>query len=128
MLVAVLAWLAGLVAYIAALALLYGQWMSRGDFTSIIIASLVAFALCFWLVYLPALRAARRVLGKRPAFVFPVIAMLLGIIPTALIARVWGGSYASLYTPEAVLFSIMFAAVGLVVGIGFARLPENTTS
>jgi hypothetical protein len=92
------------------------------------ITSLFAFALCFWLVYLPALRVARRVLRKPPALVFSVIAMLIGIVPTALIAHVWGGSGESLFTPEALLFYIMFAAVGLVVGVGFAHLPESTAS
>ena len=113
-------WLAGLVAYLAALSLLYGEWISSGDFWPVVINSLVAFGLCYWLLYLPVLRAMRRRLPEARWFwVFPVTAMLLGIVPTALLARFWGGSLRALLTPEALLFYILFAAVGLVVGLGF---------
>jgi hypothetical protein len=43
-------WLAGLIAYLAALALLYGEWISSGDFWPVAITSLVAFGLCYWLL------------------------------------------------------------------------------
>ena len=116
-------WLAGLVAYLAALALLYGEWISSGDLWSVVVSSLVAFGLCYWLLYLPVLRAVRHWLSRpRWVWVFPLIAMLLGILPTALVARYWGGSLRAVLTPEALLFYILFAVVGLVVGFGFTRL------
>jgi hypothetical protein len=119
-------WLAGLIAYHAALALLYGQSISRGDFWPVVINSLVAFGLCYWLLYLPILRAVRRWLPEpRSVWVFPVTGMLLGILPTALLARFWGGSLQALLTPEALLFYILFAVVGLVVGICFTRLDSR---
>ena len=111
-------WIAGLIAYVAALALLYRQGISGGDLRSVAITSLLASALCFWLVYVPILRAVRRWL--RPAvWAFPLTAMLLGLVPTALVARFWGGSLRAMMTPEALLFYILFAVVGLVVGWGF---------
>lgn len=119
-------WLAGLLAYLAALGLLYGEWISSGDLWSVVTTSLIAFGLCYWLLYLPVLRVLRRWLpGPRWVWVFPVVAMLLGILPTALIARFHGGSLRALLTPEALLFYILFAVVGLVVGIGFTRLASR---
>jgi hypothetical protein len=119
-------WLAGLLAYLAALALLYGQWISSGDLWAVVVSSLVACSLCYWLLYLPVLRTVRRWLPHpRWVWVFPLIAMLLGVLPTALVARYWGGSLRSLLTPEALLFYILFAVVGLVVGFGFTRLDSQ---
>jgi hypothetical protein len=117
-------WLAGLLAYLAALALLYGEWISSGDLGSVVVSSLVAFALCYWLLYLPVLRALRR-WAPGHVWIFPATAMLLGILPTALIARFRGGSLRALLTPEALLFYILFAAIGLVVGLGFTRLETR---
>jgi hypothetical protein len=121
----IIAWLAGLFAYIGALALVYGQWIG-GDFQFVGFVSLVAFALCYWLLYLPVLRIARRLLPRHPpAWVFALIAILLGIVPTALIARFYGGSLRALVTPEAILFYVLFAVVGLVVGVGFTHLRPD---
>ena len=120
----VFGWLAGLVAYIGALGILYGEWMiSSGDFWSVVFSSLIAFWLCYWILYLPILRLARRVAPRAWApWTYPVIGVLLGVLPTAAIARFWSGSFRGLFTPEALLFLILFTAVGLVVGVGFARL------
>jgi len=119
------AWAAGLLAYLGALALLYGQWISRGDLGAVVVWSLVAFGPCYWLIYLPVLRAVQRWLPHpRSARVFPAIAVLLGLLPTALIARVLGGSLRALLTPEALLFYVLFTVVGLVVGIGFTRMDR----
>jgi hypothetical protein len=41
------------------------------------------------------------------------------------VARYWGGSLRALLTPEALLFYILFAVVGLVVGFGFTRLDPQ---
>jgi hypothetical protein len=124
---AVLGWLAGLLAYLAALGLLYGEWISSGDFWSVVFSSLIAFALCYWVLYLPILRLVRFVLRHpRWNWVFPIVGMLIGVVPTALIARFWGGSFRPLLTPEAGLFLILFVAVGLVVGYGFTRLAHRT--
>ena len=124
---AVLGWLSGLVAYLAALGLLYGEGISSGDFWSVAFSSLIAFALCYWLLYLPILRLVRYVLRHpRWDWVFPIVGMLIGVVPTALIARFRGGSFRALLTPEAGLFLILFVVVGLVVGYGFTRLASRT--
>src|SRR6478672_5752250 len=108
-------WITGIVAYVGALALLYGQGLSRGDAGAVLFSSLIAFVLCYWLLYLPVLRLFRRSLGPRaPAWAFGLVACAIGLVPTALIARFYGGSWRALATPEASLFFIMFAAVGLV--------------
>ena len=112
------AWLAGLFTYIVALALFYGERISTGDLGAVVFYSLIAFALCYGLVYLPVLRGLRR-LTSAPGWLFPLVAVLLGVVPTALIARFLGGSLRALLTPEALLFYLLFAVVGLVVGFGF---------
>lgn len=122
----ILGWLTGLVAYLAALALLYRQSISRGDLGSVVFSSLLAFAICYWLLYLPILGLARRWLPRSwMAWSLPVIGVLLGLLPTALIARFWGGSFRALLTPEALLFMILFTTVGLVVGAGFVHLKSR---
>jgi hypothetical protein len=114
-------WAAGLAAYIGALALFYRQSISSGDFSAVLFWSLAAFAPAFFAVYLPALLGMRRLLrGVRPLWPFPLVAVLLGVIPTALIVFVWGGGVRALLSPEASLFHSMFAAAGVVAGCGFA--------
>jgi hypothetical protein len=118
-----LGWLTGLFTYLAALAIVYGEWISRGDLGAVAFGSFVAFALCYWLVYLPVLRTVRRLLPPAAGhWVYPAVAILLGLLPTAMIARFQGGSLRALVTPEGLLFLILFTAVGIVVGLGFTRL------
>jgi hypothetical protein len=125
----IIAWLSGLVAYVGALGLLFGEWISRGDLLAAGFWSLVAFAVCYWLLYLPVLKLSRRLLPRwAPGWVYAVIATLLGIVPTALIARFLGGSFRALLTPEAFLYLILFGVLGLVIGIGFTRLDESKAS
>ncbi len=120
------AWLAGLLAYAGALALLHGERISAGDLRAVISTSFVAFALCYWLLYLPILHGVRRLVPHRAWWwLLPIAAMLLGIVPTALIAQVKGGSLRAIRTPEALLFHVAFAVAGLVIGAGLARLKRN---
>ena len=123
----VFGWLAGMLAYVGALGILYGEWMiSPGDLTAVVSTSLIAFWLCYWILYLPILRLARRVVPRAWApWTYPLIGVVLGVLPTAAIARFWSGSFRGLLTPEALLFLILFTAVGLVVGIGFGRLEPT---
>ena len=72
------------------------------------------------------LRVLRRVLPlQAPAWPFAVVAVLIGVLPTALIARYWSGSFRTLMTPEASLFLVLFTAVGLTVGFGFPRIQTG---
>ena len=123
-----LGWFAGVVAYVASLALLYGQGLSRGDAPAVLFSSLAAFAICYWVLYLPVLRLVRRWLGARTSgWVFVLVAGLIGIVPTSLIARFYGGSWHALATPEAGQFFILFATVGIVIGLGFPFVyPPDT--
>jgi hypothetical protein len=125
-LLGVAAWFAGLLSYVGALAIFYHQSLSPGDFPSVAVSSLIAFAICYYACYLPVLRGLRNLLhGTRPAWVFPVVAALVGLLPTALIARFWSGSFQAILSPEAGLFYVLFATVGLVLGLGFPYLDEN---
>jgi hypothetical protein len=58
--------------------------------------------------------------GYRPFWAFPVAALGLGVVPTALILLVFGGRARDLASPEASLFYCMFSVVGIVVGSAFA--------
>lgn len=118
-------WLIGLCAYAGSCALFYRQTISlaSADFRSVVLYSFIAFAVAFCVVYLPSLLALRRLLhGVRPVWPFPVVAALLGVLPTALVLFYWGGTLRSLLSPEASLFYSMFGAVGIIVGIGFTRI------
>ncbi len=119
-------WVVGLAAYLGSLALFYRQSISSGDLSAVLFWSLLAFALAFFVLYLPALFRVRRWLrGVRPLWPFPLLAVLLGVVPTALILFFWGGGVRSLVSPEASLFYSMFAAVGVVVGFGFAHVYRD---
>jgi len=116
-----MSWAVGLAAYLGSLALFYRQSISSGDFFAVLFWSLLAFALAFFALYLPVLLALRRLLhGVSPLWPFPLLATVLGIVPTALILFYWGGGFRSLVSPEASLFYLMFAVVGIIVGGGFA--------
>jgi hypothetical protein len=126
LLVFVTSWLAGILAYLGALGLFYHQTISRGDFSAVALWSLAAFAVAFFVVYLPALFALRVVLrGVHPAWLFPLVATLLGVFPTAAILFYWGGTLRSLWSPEASLFYAMFSLVGIVVGLGYVRIHRR---
>jgi hypothetical protein len=120
------AWVIGLAAYLGALALIYRQSISAGDFSAVLIWSLLAFVIAFCVLYLPALFGLRWWLrGVRPLWPFPLLAVLLGIVPTALIVFLWSGGLRSLLSPESSLFYAMFATVGVVVGVGFALIYRH---
>ena len=119
-------WIVGLAAYLGSGVLLYRQSISSGDLTFAVVWSLMAFALAFLALYLPALFVMRRWLrGVRPRWPFALLAVLLGVVPTALICFLWGGGVRSLVSAEASLFYCMFATVGVVAGYGFAFIYRH---
>jgi hypothetical protein len=76
-------WAVGFLSYVGFLALVFRQTLSGGDLPSVIVSSLLAYGLVFLLIYLPMLGRLRRLLGGAlPAWPFPVMAALLGILPT----------------------------------------------
>ncbi len=79
-----IAWALGLWAYSIALDRIWHQSM-EGDAEAVISGSAIALAIAVPLVYWPLLNLlSRRLHGFRPFVLFPVVAALLGIIPTAL--------------------------------------------
>jgi len=122
--VGTISWLLGVITYLSALYLIYGQTARGVDLTAVLSSSLVAAFLAFFLVYLPLMFLLRRLLrGYRPAIAFPAVASLTFIIPTvAILFMSSTSSYSllnSLVSPEALLFYIMFIAVGGSFGLGF---------
>ena len=127
MLVFFASWLAGSVTYVASCAVFYRQSIGAGDLKAVLFSSLIVYGLAFLLVYRPALRGLRRRLGGvRPLWPFPVVATMLGVVPTALIGFFYGGNLDSLLSAEAALFYSMFSAVGIVVGCGFVLTHRQT--
>lgn len=127
----IISWFLGLLSYVAGCAVIYRQPipLTSGDFRFVLFWSLAAFALSFVLLYLPALFTLRRLLhGVRPVWPFPIVAIVLGVVPTALIFIIWGGGIRSLISPEASLFHCMFVAVGLIVGFGYAHIHSHANA
>ena len=122
-------WLAGVAAYYIALFVLYGE--TPTDVAAVLFSSFLALLACFPVLYLPVLFGLRRLLGGwKPLIAFPITAILLGIGPTAFVFLWWGsGDLSTLSSPEAIntalspeaaLFYVLFAVVGLVLGLGIA--------
>jgi hypothetical protein len=128
--VAVIAWLVGVVTYFAALLFVFGErpaW--SGDTKAVLFWSVLTFSVLFFVLYIPVLHGIKRMLrGVRPLWPFPLAAGGLAVVPIALIAFLNGGDARSMLSPEAVLFYIMFAAAGLVVGVGFVVVNRNAAA
>jgi hypothetical protein len=122
-------WIVGCATYLGSLALFYRQTISSGDLSAVLFWSLLAFAISFFALYLPVLLGVRWFLrGVRPLWPFPLVAVLLGVVPTVLILFFWGGGIRSLLSPEASLFYSMFAAVGVIVGFGFGFIYRHDSA
>jgi len=128
--VAAVAWVVGVATYFAALSLMYDERPSwSGDTRAVLVWSALAFGALFFVLYVPVLQAIRRLLhGVRPLWPFPLAAGVLGVVPTAFVAFLNGGDVRSLLSHEAFLFYLMFAAVGIVVGVGFVVVNRNVSA
>jgi hypothetical protein len=95
----------------------------------------VSFYWAFWyyllsapIVYLPAMLVLRQMLKDcRPAFVFPLVASLCGVVPVGLFIFGWGGTFRNLFSADVILFYVMVVPVGLLFGIGFVWLCRSET-
>ena len=127
LILAIIAWVTGAAAYFAAFLLTYDEPLSwSGDTKAVLFWSAAAFGIALPALYLPLLHAIRRLIqGVEPAWPFPLTAVAIGVIPVALIAFVNGGDLRSLWSQEAFLFYTLFAAIGLVLGIGFTVIYGN---
>ena len=123
--VSVVAWIAGMAAYEAWLRLAWGQSLGA-DGTAVAVWSFLSFGAAAVVVYAPAMLLLRRALGGyKPIGWFPLLAAILGVVPTGLIVLFWGGGLRGLVSVEASIFYVMFTVVGLVFGLGFAmNRPE----
>jgi hypothetical protein len=79
-------------------------------------------------IYLPAMLLLRQLLKDcRPAFVFPIVASVAGVVPVGLFIFGWGGTFRDLFSSDVFLFYAMFVPVGLMFGIGFVWLCRSET-
>lgn len=117
--ISVAAWLAGFIAYVVALRILWQQSLRGGDFRAVLLTSALASAAAIGLVYGPVMFALRHRMTSPAWWIFPLVSVLLGLVPVLVIVRFWGGNLGSLASPEAVMFYIMFVAFGGVFGTGF---------
>ena len=113
------AWLAGFIVYVVALRILWHQSLRGGDLRAVLFTSAFASATAIGLVYGPVMFALRRRMTSPAWWIFPLVSVLLGLVPVTVIVRYWGGNLGSLSSPEAVMFYIMFVAFGAVFGTGF---------
>lgn len=124
--VALVSFLAGALAYLATLAVVWGERISRGDLTAVLLWGGLAYglvALPLLLLVFLALHLVRRYGLKSQAapavWVLPLLGALLGLAPTYALVRFWGGGLWALAEPEALLFYSFFGASGACFGLGW---------
>ena len=127
-LLAVLSWIAGLVIYLLALRIIYGESISSGDLGAVVFWSAITCLIAMPLVYVPAMFLTRYLLnGVNPVVVFPLVGVLVSVIPVILLWALlggfdMGGIFSALLSPESLMLSLLFAGTSVVFGLGFARL------
>jgi hypothetical protein len=139
--IAVVAWIAGLVAYLAALRIGWDQSISSGDLVAVVQSSLIAWAITYAFVYVPVLQRVGRSLAPVLRFcVLPLVALPLGLVavtlvllclavPAGLLGFGWSSLSPSFFlSPEASLFYWFFAGSGVVAAIGIACLQSRQPS
>ena len=119
-----LSWLVGVTTYFSSLRFIYHQTAEGADVTAVLFWSFAESLFAFSIVYLPMMFVLRRILhGFKPLAAFPAVASLAFILPTAFIMFMFSlsiDSFArSLFSPEAILFYLMFIAMGFSFGLGF---------
>ncbi len=128
---AVLSWFAGLVIYLLALRIIYGQSISSGDLEAVVLWSAITSVIAIPLVYAPVMFVTRYLLnGVNPVAVFPLAGILVSVFPIILLGVLLGGLnlggfFSALFSPESLLFNFLFAGTGAVFGLGFARIYRS---
>lgn len=123
--VAVVSWLVGVVAYMLAARAFYGETPEGADFTAVVFWSAFMCVVLFPTLYAPVLRVLRRK-SREVNFIitFPLVGASLFAVPTFLIFSLFGGWNRNwlkdMMSDEAILFHCMFIAVGITFGLGFA--------
>ena len=106
----------GSIAYIFALRVIWKQDIG-GEYASVVFAALTSLLVAYPLAYLPMLKLLKRRLhGTKPYAMFPFCAILLGVMPVAIINLRWNSGLRAMLSPESQLFYIYFLVVGTVIG------------
>jgi hypothetical protein len=136
--VALISFLVGSLAYLAALGIIWGERVSRGDMTAVLLwgglaYGLVGLPLCLLLFLILHLvrRYGLKTKTRLGAWVLPLLGALLGLAPTYALVRSWGGGLSAaggLAEPEALLFYSFFGASGACFGLGWWWLFERGRS
>ena len=83
--------------------------------------TLIYYLISAPLIYLPSILLLRRLLkGYSPAFLYPVVAAFVGVVPTLLIIYTWDGDWR-----DVELWLRLYAVyvpVGILFGMGYVRL------
>ena len=127
LLLVVVSWAAGMMAYLAALRAFYGQDISSGDLAPTFFWSLLAWCIVSFVALLPVFRWLQRRGGwsMRPA-TLGLAGLAACFLPTALVLGVWGGlTLGDLVSPEAILFEVLFGVSGVILGVGYAALRKR---
>ena len=130
-LLAVLSWIAGLVIYLLALRIIYGESISSGDFGAVAFWSAITCLIAMPLAYVPAMFVTRYLLnGVNPVGALPLVGVLVSVIPVILLWALlggfdMGGIFSALLSPESLLFNFHFAGTGAVFGLRFARIYRS---
>jgi hypothetical protein len=121
--ISVLSWLAGLVAYLTALSVLWRQTISPGDLQAVAFWSSLAAVVAIAMVYVPVMFALRERLRTTSGWnwlLYTLVGVALGGLEVLFIAVVWSRDVlGSLFSPEARLFLWMSVAFGGAFGSGF---------
>jgi hypothetical protein len=120
----VISWYVGLQAYRLALRLLYGE-DPRGDWGAVVFWSGLVYFPALLLVYLPILAwLDNRLEGPRRLLLFPLTGAAVAIFPVAAIGGIFR-SRSSGFSPEALLFAVLFGAAGATFALAYSVLSRR---
>jgi hypothetical protein len=120
-----LSWGVGLLGYRAALLLFFNQTPSSGDWPAVVFWSGLVF-----LVVLPfplwffTLTLHEKITGRLRFVVVPAIVATTALVPTTLLAGIWGGG-GSGFSGESFLFCVLFATAAAVFALAYELIADR---
>lgn len=140
--VVIVSWLLGVAAYLLSLYLLYGEVVGSGaqarddfimDIITIVCYSLVMIVIVYWRMMMSV---QKRLLSgsAKPAFVFPLVASSLFVVPTLFFLMLSGdrriedllSSLSSWFSPDMIPLYSMFIVIGILFGLGYVWVERTT--